>query len=133
MNGFIKLHRRMLDWEWYRDSNTKCVFLHLLLSAAFTPGEWKGIQVGEGQAIIGTQKLAADLGLSRQQVRTALKKLTASGEITTQTTNRYTLVTIRHWRDFQQTGKPAGPPHRKKTTGPPEEGPAAELARALRR
>lgn len=125
MHGFIKLHRQLLDWAWYRDSNVKSVFLHLLLSAAFAPGEWKGIAIQPGQAVVGTQKLAQALGLSRQQVRTALKKLAASGEITTAATNRCTVVTICRWQDFQGGEKPAAAPHRKNIQRPPDEAPAA--------
>ena len=31
-NGYIKLYRSLLDWEWYDDTVTKCLFLHLLLT-----------------------------------------------------------------------------------------------------
>ena len=31
--GYIKLFRSMTKWEWYSDTNTKAVFLHLLLNA----------------------------------------------------------------------------------------------------
>lgn len=34
MRGFIKLSRNILKWEWYKDSNTKAVWLHCLLMAA---------------------------------------------------------------------------------------------------
>ena len=31
--GYIKLYRKMKKWGWYKDQNTKDVFLHLLLEA----------------------------------------------------------------------------------------------------
>ena len=100
-NGFIKLHRKLMHWEWYQDSVVKAVFLHLLLTASFKEGSWRGVKVHCGQAIVGSQRLASELGLSRQQVRTALKKLTATGEITTRATNKYTVVTITNWAVYQ--------------------------------
>ena len=101
LNGYIKLFRRILNWEWYNKSVIKDVFLHLLLLASFTEKTWRGIVIKEGQVIIGTQKLADDLGLTRQKVRTALKKLEESGEITKDATNKYTLITIVNWREYQ--------------------------------
>jgi hypothetical protein len=41
------------------------------------------------------------LGLSEQQVRTALTKLKSTGEITSIATNKYTLVTIENWASYQ--------------------------------
>ena len=75
--------------------------------------------------MVGTQKLAQALGLSRQQVRTALKKLADSGEITTAATNRCTVVTICRWQAFQGGEKPAGAPHRKNIQKPQAKAPAA--------
>ena len=39
-NGWIKLHRNLLDWEWYSDIKVCRVFLHLLLTANFKDGNW---------------------------------------------------------------------------------------------
>lgn len=33
--GWIKLHRKFTDWEWYHDRKVKEVFLHLLLKANY--------------------------------------------------------------------------------------------------
>lgn len=32
-NNFVKLSRKMLNWEWYTDVNTKTLFIHCLLRA----------------------------------------------------------------------------------------------------
>ncbi|MEK7630121.1 MAG: hypothetical protein AAB432_01935 [Patescibacteria group bacterium] len=29
-NGFIVLHRKMKDWQWYSDNNVRGLFTHLL-------------------------------------------------------------------------------------------------------
>ncbi len=76
--------------------------MHLLLLASFKESEWKGRKVVRGQVIIGTNKLGDDLGLSRQQVRTALKKLIKTNEITTEATNKYTVITITNWDRYQE-------------------------------
>lgn len=101
LNGYIKLHRKLVDWEWYTDVNVKVVFLHLLLTANFKKNVYQGIEVLPGQTIVGTNALAVNTGLSRQQVRTALNKLVLTNEITIKSTNKFSLVTIENWSSYQ--------------------------------
>lgn len=101
MNGFIKIHRKMVDWGWYSDPITKVVFLHLLLTANYKESEYRGVKIAPGQAVIGINALSAKLGLTSQNVRTALSHLEASGEITKKSTNRFTVVTVANWAKYQ--------------------------------
>ena len=103
LSGFIKLHRKLVAWGWYQDYVVKDVFLHLLLTANFKPTPWKDRILDEGQVVIGSQSLAAELGFSRQQVRTALKKLKSTNEITIESTNKFSVITIVNWRDYQSS------------------------------
>ena len=80
LNGFVKLHRKMIEWGWYSDCVVKDVFLHILIVATFKPAQYRGYDLVPGQAIIGLNKLSKELGFSIQQVRTALKKLEISRE-----------------------------------------------------
>lgn len=101
LNGFIKLHRKIMAWEWYNDNVVKAVFLHLLLTAQYEPCTRRDCIILPGQLLVGRRKLAAELGLSEQQVRTALKKLKETGEIGCVATNKYTLITIANWNEYQ--------------------------------
>ena len=87
-NGFIKLHRKFLNWQWYTEPNVMRVFLHLLLKATFKEFKWKEENISKGQVVVGRKKLAEELKISESQVRTALKKLERSGEITVKSTNK---------------------------------------------
>lgn len=95
------MHRKLIQWGWYQDSIVKCVFLHLLLTANFKDSQWMGIPIKRGQVVIGTNKLADELGISRQQLRTALNKLKSTNEITIKSTNKFTLVTVVNWDNYQ--------------------------------
>lgn len=100
-SGFVKLHRKMIEWGWYSDCVVKDVFLHILMVAAFKPGQYRGYDIQPGQAVIGRKKMAEELGFSEQQVRTALKKLESTGEISLFSTNRFTIVTVVNWALYQ--------------------------------
>lgn len=99
--GFIKLHRSLLKWEWYQDQATKDVFLHLLLNANWEDSRYKGHEVPKGSLVIGRKKIAESLGISEQSVRTALEHLKSTNEITIKSTNRFSIVTITNWEKFQ--------------------------------
>ena len=99
--GHIKIDRRILNWEWYSDSNMVHVFLHLLLNANYSESRFQGVLVKRGELIIGRLKLAAALGLSEMQIRTCLNKLKSTNEISIKTTNRFSIVTICKYDSYQ--------------------------------
>ena len=75
MKGSIKLHRAIVNWEWYSDPNTMRVFIHCLLKANSIDSEFKGVTIKRGSFITGRTILSKELGLTPQQVRTVLNKL----------------------------------------------------------
>ena len=101
LNGFVKIHRKLIQWGWYQDNVVKGVFLHLLLTAAFRETEWMGRTIKTGQVITSYGRLAEDLGFGVRQIRTAINKLKSTGEITSEATNKYTIITIVNWDDYQ--------------------------------
>ena len=100
-NGYVKLFRKMVDWEWYGDPNTKAVFLHLLLTANYKRTRYRGVTLKPGQTVIGRKSLAETLGMSERNVRTALNRLKTTNEIATKATNKFTIVTIVNWELYQ--------------------------------
>lgn len=99
--GWIKLHRCFIEWEWYRCSNTKALFIHLILKANFETKQWQGYQVGRGQVVTGLNALSVETGMSIQTIRTSLTRLEKSGEINRQSNNRFSLITICNYDRFQ--------------------------------
>lgn len=105
MEGWISLYRKFVNWEWYTDANTMRVFLHLLLLANHKENTWRGILIKRGQLITSYNTLSDDLNLTVQEIRTSFKRLKSTNEITTQPTNKYTLVTILKYNDYQDSQK----------------------------
>lgn len=102
---FIQLHRRLLNWEWFQDSKVLHVFIYLLLKANYKPEMWQGWQLEPGQRVTSYEKIAESTGLSIQNVRTAIKKLKSTCELTCKSTNKFTLITITNWELYQLTNK----------------------------
>lgn len=101
-DGFISLHRKIEEWEWYDDANTFRLFIHCLLEANFKENKWRGVTINRGQFITSQPKLANSLKLSVQQIRTSLNKLKSTGEITVYTTADYSIITIKNYDTYQQ-------------------------------
>lgn len=104
-NGYILIHRNMLTWEWYTDTNTKALFLHLLLKANWQDAEWRGEKIKRGQLIAGRETLAESTGISPQTIRTCLERLKSTNEITITSTNKYSVITIVKYDDYQVQDK----------------------------
>lgn len=102
-NGYIKLHRKILDWQWYTDTNTFKLFIHLLLTANIEDKMWRNVEVKRGQLITSREHLAHATNLSVQQVRSCIDKLKNSNEILIKSTNKYTLITIVKYNDYQDS------------------------------
>lgn len=100
-NGWIKLHRKLVNWEWYDNTNVVRLFMHLLITANHEKSQWHGVEIGVGETIIGRESLGKTLGLSEQSIRTAINKLKSTNEITTKSTNKYTIVHIEKWASYQ--------------------------------
>ena len=105
MQGFIKLHRQITEWEWYSNINVCRLFIHCLLKANHKDNKWQGIVIERGSFITSIENLAFETGLSGQQIRTALNKLKSTGEITSKTTNRYSVISIKNWDMYQVDNK----------------------------
>jgi len=101
--GWVKIHRSMLNWEWVSEPDTLCLFVHLLLLANHKKSRWRGVEVERGQCIIGRKKLSKATGLSERKIRTSLKRLKSTSEITSRSTNRFTLITICNYDKYQVT------------------------------
>ena len=101
--GWIKLHRSLLDWEWYDDVNVMRLFLHCTLKANHADKNYRGTVVKRGMFLTGRDLLASETGLSVRQVRTALSKLESTNELTIKTSRQGTVVEVVNYDKFQDT------------------------------
>lgn len=105
MEGWIKLHRKMLEWEGFKKSEMVHIFIYLLLSANKKDGNWNGIQVKNGEFITGLLSINKATGVSIQTIRTCLKRLENQHIINKQSNKQYTLITICNYESYQEDEK----------------------------
>ena len=114
---YVKLFRKMTEWEWYTDVNTKVLFLHCLIKANWKAGSWHGYKYERGQFITSIPTLAHETGLTERQVRTALNHLKATGEVTDWHDNRIRMITVVSYDRYQGERQTNGQSDDSQTTG----------------
>jgi len=110
MSGWIKIHRKFLDWEWFNKSEAVHLFIYLLLKANHKDASWQGMDIKRGQFISSLGKISAETGISIQTIRTLLNKFEKTNEIIVKSTNKNSLITICKYDCYQdeteETNKP---------------------------
>ena len=100
--GWIKLHRQLLNWEWYNDVNTTRVFLHLLIVANHKDNKWRGIDIKRGQRLTSISALASETNLSIKNIRTSIKRLKSTNEVASHSTAQHTVFTMVNYDLYQE-------------------------------
>jgi len=101
MEGWIKLHRKFLDWGWFDRSEMVHLFVYLLLSVNTEDKDWHGTSVKRGQLVTSVASLSEATHLSTQQIRTCLRRLQETKEIVVKSTNKFTIVTVCNYDSYQ--------------------------------
>lgn len=116
MSGWIKLHRDFINWEWFSSANHVKVFITLLLSANYEEKSWKGKVIKPGQIATGRKNLSLKSGVSEQSLRTVLRDLKSTNEITIEATRKFSIISITNWEKWQSINQE---PNFKSTTDQP--------------
>lgn len=98
---WIKLHTKLLDWEWASCPETIALWIHILLRANYETKRWQGVEIPRGSLVTSLSKLALETGLSVSQIRTNLERLKATRCVTSQTTSRYTIISVCNYDSYQ--------------------------------
>lgn len=106
INGnWVKLFSKFMNWEWYKDSNTKDLFIHCLLKANWKDGRFEGVEIKRGSFVTSLKSLSEELGMTIQEIRTSLKHLISTNELTSKSTNKYRIITIVNYEMYQLVNK----------------------------
>lgn len=98
---WIKIDRNILNWGWYKDTNTKALFIHLLIKANVKPGRFMGIVIKRGELATSYQSLSDETGLTIQNIRTAVNHLKLTGELTVRRQANFSVFSISNYSLYQ--------------------------------
>ena len=101
MEGYIKLYRQVMKWEWYDDANTFRLFIHLLLKANHADGNWRGTAIKRGQRFTSIGILSHELSISEKAIRIAIDKLVKTKEIVCKGASNGTMITVCNYDAYQ--------------------------------
>lgn len=101
VSGYIKIDRKILNWEWYKNLNTCRLFFHLLLKANWRDKKFEGKVIQKGSFVSSFQKLSQETGLTIREIRTAINHLKSTGELTVKTYSKYSLFTVNNYCQYQ--------------------------------
>ena len=113
MNGWIKIHRKMRQWQHYKNIYVRIVFEDLLLSATAKPYTFDGIKVNAGDAVTSVATIQHNTGISKPIVIKALKALKESGEISHRLIGRISIYHVNKFCFYQLESGKQDLPHNK--------------------
>ena len=103
--GYVKLWRKSLDAGWLRNHKLWVFWSYCLLKATHKQCTvivgCQQVQLEPGQFVFGRKKAAEETRLSEREVRTCLNLLQKAENVTSRTTNKFSIISIVKWGDYQ--------------------------------
>ncbi|EKS6393950.1 DNA replication protein [Enterobacter hormaechei] len=103
--GFALLHRKIMDVPFYKDAEAAHLWVHLLLRAnheqTMVSTDVGDVICERGEFITGRNTLAMETGLTADRVKSLLRKFQNLGMITTKSNNRFTVLKVVKYDEYQ--------------------------------
>lgn len=103
--GWVKLHRKLLEWEWYGDAHMVHLLVHLLLTATHEDRKYKDLTIKRGQLVTTIKELAKALGTPESSTRLRIKRLKSCGFLSIKVAHNKTTITICNYDSYQMDKK----------------------------
>ena len=108
-NGWVKVHRKILDHWVSQEPELFAFWMRLLIEANHcdTKRMFNGtlIEIKRGQTLFGLEAFEAKSGISRKKLRRYLSMLESESMIGRQKTNKYSLISIVNYEEYQLEGR----------------------------
>ena len=98
--GFVAIPRGLTDWEWYSNPTLPGCSSTCCSPQTGRKKQWQGITIHPGELVTSRAKLAKQLRMSEQSVRTALMHLQSTNCITSKAGPRYSVITINNYAEI---------------------------------
>lgn len=120
MSSWVKVSRKLLTSAIAAKPEYLAIWVHLLLSASYKPGEvlvgHQVVKLEAGQLVFGRIKFAQQIGVSEHTLRMALKALESLQQITIKSYSKFSVISVVNWEKYQGDS-PAN--HQQATSKPP--------------
>ncbi|WP_339147664.1 MULTISPECIES: DnaD domain protein [unclassified Sutcliffiella] len=109
MNGWISLHRKLLNSNIFNNEKLLKVFIYCLLKASHSDYEQiiglQKVGVLPGQFVFGRKKAALELNMKESTVWKYMKLLEQVRSLELNSNNKFTLVTVVNWGEYQNSNE----------------------------
>ena len=106
-NGWIKLHRKLLDSPIFTNSKAIHIWIYLLLKANHKQNTIfigrKKVEIKKGEFVFGYKQAGKDLGLPKSTIHYWISQFEEEKMVESESNNRFTLIKIKNWSDYQET------------------------------
>jgi DNA-binding Lrp family transcriptional regulator len=103
MEGWVKTHRKIIDWRYFKNSEIFHVWTTLLILANYKEGfTADGTKLNAGQLMTSNKSLSEKTGLSESKIFRIIEKLKIEGQIEKQGSNKNTVITIVNYEIYQE-------------------------------
>jgi hypothetical protein len=106
-NGYVRIYRSLTEKGYYRESEYVHLWVHLIMKATYQNKEYlfnnKIEHLSPGQFITGRNSLVKETGINRSKIERILKCFENEHQIEQQTNNKFRIITIRNWSEYQQS------------------------------
>jgi uncharacterized phage protein (TIGR02220 family) len=120
LEGWIKLHRKLIANGWLRNHNVLVFWIYCLLKATHEPMKaivgFQEVNLQPGQFIFGRRKAAKETGLTEREIRTCLAFLSKAQNMTIKTTHHFSIISIVNWDTYQNSKSDNDPPNDPRST-----------------
>jgi len=104
--GYVKLWRKSLDAGWLQNSKLWAFWCWCLMKASYKEYDLivgcQQVHLMPGDFVFGRKAAAKELRISEQTIRTLLNFLKTSRNLTTKTTNKFSIISIINWSTYQE-------------------------------
>lgn len=105
MKGWIKLHRRLVSSDIFQNEKLLKVFIYCLLKATHKEQSilvgLQTVDLKQGQFVFGRSRAASELNMKESTVWKYIKFLEKVKSISLKSNNKFTIITVENWADYQ--------------------------------
>jgi hypothetical protein len=105
--GWIKLHRKLLESPIFKDSQAVHLWLHILLKANHKDGQFlignTMVDIKRGQMLTGRKALAKETGINESKIRRLLNLYEIDSKVTIKKTTKYSIISITNYDLYQES------------------------------